>query len=64
MINAELNYPDEVDMIANTVRSITFEAIPLEDQLPDELPEKDRIRIINDYYDNKYTALETLLAEL
>lgn len=64
MIKAELNYPDEVDMIANTIRSITFEAIPLEDQLPEELSEKDRIRIINEYYDNKYTALETLLAEL
>ena len=61
---AETVCPLEVDIVANTIRSITFEAIPLEDQLPEELSEKDRIRILNDYYDKKYSALESLLAEL
>ena len=61
---AETVCPFEVDIVANTIRSITFEAIPLEDQLPEELSEKDRIRILNDYYDKKYSALESLLAEL
>lgn len=61
---AESVCPFEVDIVANTIRSITFEAIPLEDQLPEDLSEKDRIRILNDYYDKKYSALESLLAEL
>lgn len=64
MIMAERDFPEEVDMIANTIRSITFEAIPLEDQLPDEMPVKDRIRILNDYYDHKYEALKSLMTEL
>ena len=64
MIKAEVSHPFEADMIANTIRSITFEAIPLEDQLPEEMSEKEKIRILNDYYDRKYSALESLLAEL
>lgn len=64
MILAERNFPEEVDMIANTIRSITFEAIPLEDQLPEEMPVKERVRILNDYYGHKYEALKSLMTEL
>ncbi len=57
-------YPDEVEEIMNSIRSITFEAIPLEDQLPEALPIHDRLRILNEYYDQKYKALESLMAHL
>lgn len=64
MIKAEIDHPYEKDMIRNTIRSITYEAIPLEEQLPDLLPQKDRSRILNEYYNQKYSALESLMAEL
>lgn len=63
MILVEREYPYEKAMVENTIRSITAEAIPLEEQLPDEIPMKERIRILNDYYDHKYQALEGLIAE-
>lgn len=61
---AEANHPYEMDEVLNSIHSITFEAIPLEDQLPDELSARDRARILNDYYNQKYEALETLMAHL
>ena len=61
---AETNNPYDIDEVLNNIRSITFEAIPLEDQLPDELSVKEKIRILNDYYNQKYEALESLLAQL
>ena len=64
MTLAEANHPYEMDEVLNSIHSITFEAIPLEDQLPEELPAKDRIRILNDYYNQKYEALESLMAHL
>lgn len=64
MIIAEREYPDETDMIMNTMKTITAEAIPLEDQLPDEMSAKEKSRILNDYYDLKYSALESLMAQV
>lgn len=61
---AEANHPYEVEEVLNSIHSITFEAIPLEDQLPDELPARERIRILNEYYNQKYEALKSLMAEL
>lgn len=61
---AEINCPHEMGMIINTIRSITSEAIPLEDQLPEEMPEKEKRRILDKYYRQKHEALKTLLAEL
>ena len=61
---AETMNPYEMDEVINSIRAITFEAIPLEDQLPEELPTKEKIRILNDYYNQKYEALESLLAQL
>ena len=60
----EREYPDETDMIMNTLRTITADAIPLEEQLPDELSTKEKSRILNEYYDDKYSALESLIASI
>ena len=54
--------PQEMDIVMNSIRAITFEAIPFTDQLPDELPEKERVRIIKDYYGSKTEALQDLMA--
>ena len=62
LIMVEREYPHEKIMIENTIRSITAEAIPLEEQLPEELPLKERSRILNEYYNQKYQALERLIA--
>ena len=60
----ERECPEETDMIMNTLRTITADVIPLEDQLPDELSAKDKSRILNEYYDLKYSALENLIANI
>ena len=61
---AESNHPYEIEEVMRSIHSITFEAIPLEDPLPKELPETERIRILNDFYNMKYEALKSLMAEL
>ena len=58
------SHPYEMEEMINSIRSITFEAIPLEEQLPEELPVKERVRILNEYYNLKYEALESLMAHL
>lgn len=63
MIIVERDFPNETDMVINTLRSITAEAIPLEEQLPDELSPKEKCRILDDYYDRKHSALEKLMAQ-
>ena len=60
----ESEHPYDIDEVMNSIRSITFEAIPLEDQLPEELSAKEKIDILNEYYDRKYAALESLMAQL
>ena len=60
----EREYPEETDMIMNTLRTITADAIPLEEQLPEELSTKEKSRILNEYYDLKYSALENLMANI
>ena len=54
--------PQEMDVVMSSIRSITFEAIPFTDLLPDELPDKDRVRVIKDYYGRKIEALQELMA--
>ena len=61
---AESKHPYEIEEVMSNIHSITFEAIPLEEQLPKELPETERIRILNDFYNMKYEALKSLMAEL
>lgn len=60
----ERECPEETDMIMNTLRTITADAIPLEEQLPEELSTKEKSRILNEYYDLKYFALENLMANI
>ena len=60
----EREWPEETDMIMNTLRTITADAIPLEEQLPEELSTKEKSRILNEYYDIKYSALENLMANI
>ena len=61
---AESKHPYEIEEVMSNIHSITFEAIPLEEQLPKELPETERIGILNDFYNMKYEALKSLMAEL
>lgn len=61
---AETEYPYETEIIRNMVSVITEDTIPLEEQLPDELSTKERNRILNEYYYQKYSALQSLMAEL
>lgn len=49
--------PWETEYVRNTIRAITTEAIPLEEQLPEELSDTEKKRIIKEYYTQKYTAL-------
>ena len=51
-------FPDDIETVSNTVRSITFEAIPLSSLLPDELSSQERIDILAEYYGQKIEALE------
>lgn len=64
MTIVEREFPEETDMILNTLRTITTDAIPLEEQLPEEMPVKEKSRVLNDYYNIKYSALESLLAQV
>lgn len=54
--------PQDMDMVLNSIRSITSEAIPFTDLLPDELPEEEKVRVIKDYYGRKTEALQNLMA--
>ena len=63
MILAEQEFPHEKELILNTIRAILVEAIPLEDQLPEELSVKEKREILKSYYDRKYAALENLMTQ-
>lgn len=52
--------PWETEYVKSTIRAITTETIPLEEQLPEELSDTEKKRIIKEYYTQKYTALEYL----
>ncbi len=49
--------PGQANETIRAVRHITFEAIPLSEQLPQELPKQERIRILNQYYQKKTDGL-------
>ena len=63
MILAEQEFPQEKELILNTIRAILVEAIPLEEQLPEELSVKEKREILKSYYDRKYAALENLMTQ-
>jgi hypothetical protein len=63
MILADQEFPLEKELILNTIRAILVEAIPLEEQLPEELSVKEKSEILKSYYDRKYAALENLMTQ-
>lgn len=54
-------YPEDLDEVLSTIRAVTSEAVPLEEQLPDELEVKSKKHILKEYYDSKYKALELIM---
>ena len=63
MILADQEFPQEKELILNTIRAILVEAIPVEEQLPEELSVKEKREILKSYYDRKYAALENLMTQ-
>ena len=63
MILADQEFPQDKEMIINTIRAILVEAIPLEEQLPEEISMKEKSEILKSYYDRKYAALENLMIQ-
>lgn len=63
MILADQEFPQDKDQIISTIRAILIEAIPLEDQLPDEISAKEKSEILSSYYNQKYAALENLMTQ-
>ena len=63
MILADQEFPQEKELIINTIRAILVEAIPLEEQLPDGISLKEKSEILNSYYNRKYAALENLMTQ-
>ena len=58
MSMVEMHNPQDVEVAGSTIRSITAEAIPMASLLPEELPSKERMRILKEYYGQKIEALE------
>ena len=52
--------PELIDEVMTTIRAVVSEAIPLEDQLPDEIGSKEKKEILREYYNCKYKALEQI----
>jgi hypothetical protein len=52
--------PELMDEVMNTIRVVVSEAIPLEEQLPDEIGIKAKKEILKEYYDCKCKALEQI----
>jgi hypothetical protein len=52
--------PELMDEVMNIIRVVVSEAIPLEEQLPDEIGIKAKKEILKEYYDCKYKALEQI----
>jgi len=57
MTLVENSYPQDLEAVGNTIRSITAEAIPMYSLLPDELAPKERRKILDEYYGAKLQAL-------
>lgn len=58
----EERFPDERESLMNSIRSITMEAIPFTELLPDEMNADERVKIIKEYYGRKAEALDELMA--
>lgn len=55
--------PENLESVMNTIRAVTSEAVPFEEQLPEEMVGKSRKQILKEYYDIKYKALERILEQ-
>ncbi len=55
--------PEVLEEIQNTIRMVTTDAIPLEEQLPKDMQEGSKKKILKEYYEIKYKALETILEQ-
>lgn len=55
-----MQFGEEDLYLINSVKSITEEAIPLSDQLPDELSPQRRAEILREYYKTKTAALKSI----
>jgi hypothetical protein len=53
-------FSEEDQYMVTSVKSITNEAIPLSDQLPNELSPAQRVEILREYYKAKTAALKTI----
>lgn len=51
---------EDLKAAQRTVDNITFEAIPFEQQLPPELPKRERLRIMKEYYTQKLDGVRRL----
>lgn len=58
MLMVERHNPQDAGAASSTIRAITAEAIPMATLLPEELPSKERMRILKEYYGQKIEALE------
>lgn len=58
MTLVEKSCPHDLDVVENTIRSITSEAIPMYSLLPEELSTKERRKILDEYYGAKLEALD------
>ena len=54
-------HPEELEDVQEIIKSITFEAIPIEDLLPEEISQKERDRIIKEYYQHQAEAVAELM---
>ncbi|MBQ2112684.1 MAG: hypothetical protein II194_05635 [Bacteroidales bacterium] len=56
-------FPENLEEVMNTIRAVTSEAVPLEEQLPEDMEEKSKKLILKEYYDIRYKALDTILEQ-
>ena len=52
--------PETFAEMENTMNIILYESIPLSEQLPDELSDEEKMKILREYYKEKSNALKSL----
>lgn len=52
--------PNTFEEMESTMNIITYESIPLSEQLPDEMEDEEKIKILREYYKQKSEALKRL----
>lgn len=64
MVNISLDIENMDSNQEQNINAITFEARPLMDILPEEMPKQERIRVMNEYYSQKLAGVEKLKRRL